>query len=111
MGESADMILDGILDANGEYTGINPGRPVYPKGWFKQKKGKFVNSHPAVSRVKCFLLERGIPLGQEQINLLHDYGIEVNCGRPTFHACSNWKIFKAFVDARVGYVNPSKNNP
>lgn len=34
MGDIAEMMLDGILDANGEYTGHNYGHPVYPKGWF-----------------------------------------------------------------------------
>lgn len=106
MGDIADMMLDGILDASGEYTGINPGHPVYPKGWFKQKK--FVSSHNAVSRVKCFLIERGIPVGDEQRKIVSEYGKHVNNYRPTFHACSNWKEFKAFVDGRVGYVKPSK---
>jgi hypothetical protein len=108
MGEIAEMMLDGILDANGEYTGRNPGYPVYPKGWFKQKQGKFVNSHAAVCKVKCFLKERGIPVGDEQKKIVAEYGRHVNCDRPTFHACSNWPVFKAWVDAKVGYVKPSK---
>lgn len=108
MGEIAEMMLNGILDANGEYTGINPGHPVYPKGWFRQKKGKFVSSHLAVSKVKCFLKERGIPIGDEQKKMVMEYGKFVNCDRPTFHACSNWPVFKKFIDDKVGYIKPSK---
>ncbi len=105
MGEIADIMLEGILDANGEYTGINPGHPIYPKGWFKKE---FKSSAPAVNRVKNFLTQRGIPLGDEQKSLLKEYGSHVNTDRPTNHANSNWKVFKSFVDEKVGYVKPSK---
>lgn len=108
MEEIADMMIDGILDANGEYTGINPGHPVYPKGWFQQKKGKFVNSAKAVLKVKNFLLQRGIPIGEQQKIIVAEYGKHVNCDRPTFHACSNWPVFKSFIDTKTGYIKPSK---
>lgn len=49
MGEIAEMMLDGILDANGEYTGFDYGYPVYPKGWFGKK-----NSNP-LSGISIFL--------------------------------------------------------
>lgn len=49
MGEIADMMLDGILDANGEYTGRNYGYPVYPKGWFGKR-----NSNP-IAGISCFI--------------------------------------------------------
>lgn len=106
MGDIADMMLEGILDANGEYTGRNPGHPVYPKGWFgKVGKG---NSHPSVTRVTNFMLQRGIAKGDEQKKTLLDYGKEVDSDRPTYHACSNWPTFKSFIDKRVGYIKPSK---
>jgi len=106
MGEIADMMLDGILDANGEYTGRNYGHPVYPKGWFGKKK--FVNSAPAVFKVQNFMSQRGIPKGEQQKQALEDYKSHVGCERPTNHTYSNWPIFKAFIDGRIGYIKPSK---
>lgn len=105
MGETAEMMLDGILDANGEYTGRNPGHPVYPKGWFGKEKG---NSWPQVSRVKCFLGCRGIETGQPQKDMVEAYGNHIGTDRPTQHACSNWPTFKEFVDKKIGYIKPSK---
>lgn len=106
MGEISEMMLSGVLDANGEYTGQNPGIPVYPKGWFGGKG--FQSSAPNVNRVKGFLVTRGIPKGELQKAILLEYGKFVGTERPTNHACGNWPVFKAFVDAEIGYVKPSK---
>lgn len=104
MGEIAEMMLDGILDANGEYTGRNPGHPVYPKGWFE--KGNNVNF--AQNSVYCFLGQRGIP-EIEYKKVLKDYANHVGItSKYINHARGNWKIFKAFIDERVSYVKPSK---
>jgi hypothetical protein len=108
MGEIADMMLDGILDANGEYTGINTGHPVYPKGWFGTKNADAARRS---QRVRDFMTCRGITLGDAQRQAIKDYGEHVSCDRPTNHACSNWPVFKAFIDTRIGYVKPSKQKP
>lgn len=105
MGEIVEMMLDGILDANGEYTGNDYGHPVYPEGWFGKKK--FESSYPRVKRVKDFLLVRGISKGEPQKQLVIAYGKHVNNDKPTQHACDNWKLLKAFIDNQIGYVKPS----
>lgn len=105
MGDIADMMIEGILDANGEYTGRNPGHPVYPKGWFEKGNG----FNHAENRVKCFLMQRGIKDADEQRKALKDYSIHVGITKKYInHANGNWNIFKGFIDARVGYVKPSK---
>lgn len=106
MGEIAEMMLDGILDANGEYTGINPGYPVYPKGWFGSKCAEAAKRS---QRVRDFMSCRGIKYGDDQRTAIKEYGQMVKCDRPTNHACSNWPIFKVFINERVGYVKPSKS--
>jgi hypothetical protein len=104
MGEIAEMMLDGILDANGEYTGRNPGHPVYPKGWFGSKCAEAARRS---QRVRDLMTCRGIAVGDAQRLAIKEYGISVDCDRPTNHACSNWPTFKAFINARVGYIKPS----
>lgn len=105
MGEAADMMLDGILDANGEYTGRNPGHPVYPKGWFGVR---CQDAAKRSQRVRDFMTTRGLKLGDEQRLAIKEYGINVNSDRPTYHACSNWPMFTEFINKRVGYTKPSK---
>ncbi|MBB6131791.1 hypothetical protein [Mucilaginibacter lappiensis] len=107
MGEIAEMMINGILDANGEFTGNDYGHPVYPKGWFGKK---VESSSPKVARVKNFLSIRGIAQGESQKDILKAYANHVGIERPTNHACSNWPTFKAFVDQKIGYVKPSKQN-
>lgn len=107
MGEMADLMLEGILDANGEYTGINPGHPVYPKGWFGEQKD-FHSSWPSVQKVNSFFSCRGVEKGEPRKKLLKEYGAKFFTDRPTNHAVKNWKEFKAYIDERIGYVKPGK---
>lgn len=62
MGEIADMMIDGILDANGEYTGIYHGHPVYPKGWF----GKSEKPRSPEKGVRFFINNVGRPNSQQR---------------------------------------------
>lgn len=107
MGDIAEMMLDGILDANGEYTGINPGYPVYPKGWFGTKNPDAARRS---QRVRDLMTTRGIKVGDDQRKAIADYGKLVNNKNPTNHACSNWPTFRKFIDDRVGYIKPSKQS-
>lgn len=103
MGDIADMMLDGILDASGEYTGRSPGHPVYPGGWFGDSKN---TSWKKVSKVKNFLKQRGIEDAKTQKRVLTLYGNSVKNNRPTSHASNNWKKFKQFVD---NYLKTNNN--
>lgn len=108
MGDIADMMLEGILDANGEYTGINPGHPVYPKGWFgEDEKQRNMDRHVQISN---FLKQRGVTEHAEQKEILHEFAkhLGTDFKRITRRACSDWKVFKAFVDNKIGFVKPSK---
>jgi len=106
MGEIADMMLDGILDANGEYTGINPGHPVYPKGWFGGQKSSDHHKH----MVNNFLKQRGIIDESERFAIVNEYAktIDRKNKRVFRYIQGNFKAFKDFVDKRIGYVKPSK---
>lgn len=108
MGEIAEMMLDGILDANGEYTGHNYGHPVYPKGWFgEDKKQRNMDRHVQVFN---FLRQRGINDHERQQEMLHSFAKHrgISHKRITRNACGDWKGFKAFVDKKIGFVKPSK---
>lgn len=103
MGDIADMMIEGILDANGEYTGRNPGHPVYHKGWFGKPQRDL-----SKDRVHCFLNQRGFDK-KEYSKVIAEYaerfGVNANYIR---HANDNWKVFKAFVDEKAGFIKPSK---
>lgn len=110
MGEIADMMIEGILDANGEYTGRNPGHPIYPKGWFGETP---FNYHK-----KCllFLKERKI-IDRDQANqIITDYGVKIGSLSVKHNKickliCSDtrsWGKFKTYVDNKIGYIKPSK---
>lgn len=111
MGEIAEMMLDGILDANGEYTGINPGYPIYPKGWFGEN-----NNVNYGNKVSCFLKARGIRGFNDKYDIVIEYGLKTACksnkfGKICRDICKDdrsWKAFKKFIDFRTGYVKPSK---
>lgn len=78
MGEIAEMMINGIMDANGEFTGINPGHLVYPKGWF----GKGTQERNPEKGVRFFINNLGVPNSQQrskkdQNKIIIRYGKEV----------------------------------
>lgn len=110
MGDIADMMLDGILDAKGEYTGRNPGHPVYPAGWFGNKNAEhFQNKNQALN----FLRVRGITNQVEQEVIVLAFAKQTTSSSRTrkqafSYIAKNWKAFKSHVDLKIGYVKPSK---
>lgn len=98
------MMLDGILDANGEYTGINPGHPVYPNGWF----GKRDRFDPVKKgKVLSFLKQRNVPYAM-RYDLVVGFAGDVSVNKGFTICADNWTAFKSFVDDVIGYVKPSK---
>lgn len=116
MGEIADMMLDGILDANGEYTGHDYGHPVYPKGWFE---GDNETSH-SVTRVVSFMKDRGIKEPSKRGEIVREYMEHIGSdsrvkkfGKQCKIICKDnptFNKFKKWLNAKIGYVKPSKQN-
>jgi len=120
MGDIADMMLDGILDANGEYTGKNYGYPVYPKGWFgkKEQYRDRVGGFNTQKTVVSFLRTRE-PISEKWNDLLLGFSVKEEVyyknGRLYNYITGcpkTWERFKKFIDAKTNYIKPSKQpNP
>ncbi len=103
MGEIADMMLDGILDASGEYTGHDYGYPVCPKGWFTNGENE--------RKVNYFLKQRKVYDFEKRRILVSEYGDTMSPRRTKFmKICAaicedraSWLLFKIWVDNKVGF--------
>lgn len=92
MGECADMVLDGILDWDGSYSGNRSGgysrhSPAdYSKvfGLFKSWSIKKERRWPIIHAYGQFLIKQRQLKPKEKINFLSE-------------AANNWKEFKKFV--------------
>lgn len=97
MGEFFDLQEAGILDEMGEYIGDDNGY------WHAQSASGARNS-----QIRNFMKQRGITTPKAQKKAIKEYGIDLCTDRPTFHAFNNWKVFKDFINKRVGYIAPAK---
>lgn len=98
MGEFFDLQEAGLLDEMGEYIGDDPGYHAAN------------SAAPRNQQIRNFMKQRGITTPKAQKRAIKEYGIDMCTSRPTFHAYHNWKVFKDFINKRVGYVAPNKKS-
>jgi len=115
MGEAAEMVLDGLLDWNGEYT----GKSQYDGAYYSKKQ--HTNIVKVDGMVKLFATHQN-PKNkwkwQHRYNIIMRYGQEEiidfegpkTCSQVCKHICSgptkaNWNLFKRWL--QLQYPKPA----
>lgn len=105
MGDAADDLLNGRVDAMGEYTGKNYGYPVYPKGWFGKQQADFKKVNHG-NKVFNFLKTRNIVGHEAKVKIVLEYAsneqiLSRKHGKICKAICKDaisWNTFKNWID-------------